>query len=660
MNTVNRFFQFSLVGMLASGYIAIAGSGYLSLPVLLVAAAALIGRAMLIFFQQEIKIPGSWVTAATSAYIVFLGIDYYWISREFLTVTVHLVIFLAVVKLFTAKTRRDYFYLEVIALLEILAASMLSTNASFFVGLALFLFFAVATFASAEIRRSSTVQQQVIRSEKRVGWRLSILTGSVTLGILGLACVMFFLLPRTARAAFQHLISERYHIAGFSNEVNLGRIGELKRRQTPVAHIRVFEDSGRIPPMRWRGSALRTFDGHRWMNPPTETGEMLRPQGGLIQLADDNQRRKEGRRIAYEVNLQTIVSDTLFVAGTPEFLQINAPYIRRTSDDGLKAAFNTQNGLRYVVYSYLDTPLAPPQMPTRSRIEHLILPPVDDRVIALARSLGTPQAIEKHLRESYGYSLDLPETLPEDPTAYFLFDRRQGHCEYFASAMAVMLRVINVPSRVVTGFSGGMQNDISGWYVLRAADAHSWVEAWVDGRGWVTFDPTPADPNASSFSIQAKWAMWVDAMDTFWRDWVLGYSLEHQLNLASRVEQTRFQFDFNTLPRKKELGIVVGIALAMIAVVFFFPRRWTISWQRRMAASDAERLYGQLIKILKRRGCERPKWMTPQEFASKLPDAPWRDSAVQFTSSYYDLRFGGKKEAADEMHQLLKKVKELV
>ncbi len=657
MNSINRFFQLSLTGMLASGYIAIAGAGYLSIYVLLMAATALLLKTVLILSHKEVHIPDSWVTLSTGICILFLIGDYLWLSQDFLTVTVHLVIFLAIVKLFTARTRRDFFYLQVISFLEILAASMLSTSASFFIGLAMFLFFAVATFASAEIRRSGTGQQIVIHGERRVNWRLSALTGSVTLGILCLASVMFFLLPRTARAAFQHLIAERYHIAGFSNEVNLGRIGELKQRQTPVAHIRTLDQSGGIPPMYWRGSALRTFDGRRWINPPADTGEMLRPQGGgLIQLASDDQRRREGKRMVYEVNLQTMVSDTIFVAGIPEFLQINSPYIRRMSDDGLKTAFNTQNGARYVVYSYLNSAAEPAALTHRSRIEHLILPPVDPRVIELARSLGTPDAIQRHLRSSYGYTLALPETLPEDPTAYFLFERKQGHCEYFASAMAVMLRVLNVPSRVVTGFSGGIRNEISGWHVLRTADAHSWVEAWIEGRGWVVFDPTPADPNAASFGIQEKWSMWVDALDTFWKDWVLGYSLEQQLSIVSRVEQKRMSFDFQALPFQK-IGLWVGAGLILIGLWFVIPRKWNFAWKRRLSIHEAERMYDQLLKILKKRGVERPAWMTPQEFAHQFPAAPWRDSAVKFTQAYYDFRFGGRTEAASEMQALLKQVR---
>ena len=97
-----------------------------------------------------------------------------------------------------------------------------------------------------------------------------------------------------------------------------------------------------------------------------------------------------------------------------------------------------------------------------------------------------------YLKTRFGYTLQLPRTPVNDPIANFLFERKQGHCEYFASSMAVMLRTLGIPSRVVNGFRSDEFNDLTGNYVVRAKDAHSWVEAYFPGYGWQTFDPTPA------------------------------------------------------------------------------------------------------------------------------------------------------------------------
>src|ERR1019366_5904852 len=111
---------------------------------------------------------------------------------------------------------------------------------------------------------------------------------------------------------------------------------------------------------------------------------------------------------------------------------------------------------------------------------------------------------ESYLRKNFSYTLELPKTDMRDPIANFLFRRKKGHCEYFASAMAVMLRTIGIPSRVTTGFAGGVYNPISGWYVVRASDAHSWVEAYLPRLGWTTFDPTPPDPNPPQLSLASR------------------------------------------------------------------------------------------------------------------------------------------------------------
>src|SRR5262249_13749516 len=122
-----------------------------------------------------------------------------------------------------------------------------------------------------------------------------------------------------------------------------------------------------------------------------------------------------------------------------------------------------------------------------------------------------------------------------DPLAEFLFERRQGHCEYFASSMAVFFRVLGIPSRVVNGFQTGEFNDVSGEYIVRASDAHSWVEAYFPGSGWVSFDPTPVAMGNS----QARWnraLLYLDALHQFWREWVVNYDASHQTHLAMNAQ----------------------------------------------------------------------------------------------------------------------------
>ena len=127
-------------------------------------------------------------------------------------------------------------------------------------------------------------------------------------------------------------------------------------------------------------------------------------------------------------------------------------------------------------------------------------PTLDTRIPTLAQSITAKAAnpydkanvIENYLRTRYSYTLELTGKPGADPLAQFLFVTNAGHCEYFASAMAIMLRTLGIPSREVNGFLPGEYNDLAGDYIVRASDAHSWVEAYFPGSGWITFDPTPA------------------------------------------------------------------------------------------------------------------------------------------------------------------------
>ena len=219
-------------------------------------------------------------------------------------------------------------------------------------------------------------------------------------------------------------------------------------------------------------------------------------------LADDDQRRRVGQRIGYHVRIDSIETDALFFADIPEVINIALPLLVRTPQDAYRTGFGFGSAAQYYATSFRRetsaSPFPVPPLAPSVATEHLLLPQVDRRMIELARSLDRggsttdrARVFERYLRTNFSYTTDLLKEEVSDPLAHFLFDRKAGHCEYFASAMAVMLRVVHIPSRVVTGFQSGAYNPITGWHVLRASDAHSWVEAWIPGQGWVTFDPTP-------------------------------------------------------------------------------------------------------------------------------------------------------------------------
>src|SRR5207302_4337115 len=132
-------------------------------------------------------------------------------------------------------------------------------------------------------------------------------------------------------------------------------------------------------------------------------------------------------------------------------------------------------------------------------------------------------------KREYKYTLELTWDPGDQPISTFLFSAKAGHCEYFASSMAILLRAAGIPTRIVNGFLMGEYNPVGDDYIIRQSDAHSWVEVYVPGHGWMEFDPTPADPNHSEFSLGMQMAHYVDAMELVWNSYVLVYDSSAQL-----------------------------------------------------------------------------------------------------------------------------------
>ncbi len=690
---VNRFFEFSLLGMLAAGYFAVLGSGFLDWPTAILTLLGLCVRALTVAGVIAFEPPPRVVAALAIAYMGFFPVDYYYISGTFLSATVHMVFFLAVLKLLTAKTPRDFGYLKAIAGLELIAAAVLSEGLSFLAYLAVFVLFAIATFASGEVRRAAGAHVVVSRGGlKAFPRRLGVVSACLFGGILFMTVCLFFVLPRTARAAFERFAPARYRLTGFSNRVTLGEIGRIKQSSAPVMHVRSYQGEGFLP-VKWRGAALAEFDGKTWFNPPGQE-QVVQVDDGQVVVRSATEGAARGPNLVYQVHLEPLLSDTLFFAGTVETIKIDVRYLRYSRGGGFHVAprFGIR-GLNYSAYGFLPNEWAPgrytAQLPLGALRELLSLPETTDpRIPELARQMtagaDTPaqkaRAIENHLRHDYGYTLELLSKPVADPLAYFLFERKKGHCEYFASSMAVMLRTLGIPSRVVTGFQSGVYNPMTGWQVIRASDAHSWVEAWIEGRGWTTFDPTPFDTSGGEAGVLSRLALLTDTATQFWNDWVMSYDLNHQMALASRMQEAgrsmRFtDFDDLALALKtgaregmRYLSLLIGILALAIVGILYGPAAMAW-WRRRRQArkiggglsdpSDATILYQQMLDLLAKRGVQKPAWYTPVEFARVVKTPQMAPLVEEATVAYNELRFGGRRDAAPRMLRVLEQIRQL-
>jgi hypothetical protein len=250
----------------------------------------------------------------------------------------------------------------------------------------------------------------------------------------------------------------------------------------------------------------------------------------------------------------------------------------------------------------------------------------------------------------------------------FLFDTRKGHCEYFASAMAIMLRNIGIPSRLVNGFRNGEYNRIGDNWIVRQYHAHSWVEAYFPPNGWIEFDPTPAQPPSSRTTLARIWNDVFDAVDLWWWERIVNYSassqynvvaslhyrsgklLEALRNMASRIyEEARKALASMVSPQTSPplMSVLVWVLLLLAAafLVFRLLRKRILKRIRPVLYRNKPQLYAgsfysEALEILSRYGIVRAPEQTPLEFAQSLKNHPGRAPLTELTRLYNIFRFG--------------------
>jgi hypothetical protein len=706
---VQRYFEVALYLLVVSGFATLVSTGGLDLPAVLLVGAAILFRGYLLATRRTLLIPETWTTRLTLGYVAFYLADYFVFSGVFVTATVHLVLFVMVVRLFSSKRDRDYYFLAVIAFLMVLAAAVLTVDSSFLLAFAAFMLMGVVTCILMEMRHASATATVRANSShdnlahQQMAFSLAGASPALAFMILLAAAAIFFVLPRISNGYLSAFARSNEISTGFSDRVQLGQIGEIQQSNSLVMHIQIDGDRHGAYDLKWRGVTLNLFDGKTWFNPHAQhVAPNLGGGGFLLSRAGAQGGRFQPAAavqfIHYQVLMEPLLSNVFFLAPTPNLLQGN--YRLVTMDNG-DAVFNLDPEHpinRYEATSDIAQP-GPGQLraasdayPPDILLNYLQLPRLDARVAPLARQISASAdnnydkaaAIETYLRTKFGYTLQLPRSVPLDPVANFLFERKQGHCEYFASSMAVMLRALGIPSRVVNGFRTGEFNDLTSQYLVRASSAHSWVEAYFPGYGWISFDPTPAAP-ATMRTGWGRSTLYLDALASFWREWVINYDAGHQYSLgreATRNSVEWLQRARNWARGKHEalLGVarrtertvsdsparwsIAGVAIAGLLVVGANARRlWRGVRSRRLAARPekspslaATIWYERMTRMLARRGWNKTPAHTPKEFLTSIQDESMRESVAKFTRHYESARFGGSALDAQRLPELYEEI----
>jgi transglutaminase-like putative cysteine protease len=617
---------------------------------------------------------------------------------------------LQVVRLATRRGAAHDQQVIVLALMHLIAGTVLGTSLSYglcFIG---FLVVAPGALVLSHLRREveGNYRQgardrtglpvdvpRILRSRRVIGRPFLVFTCLLSIPIFLFTSLIFVMFPRVGLSLLLLGQDRRERVVGFSDRVDLGGVGRL--RSDPTIVMRVEHPSlPAEPPVRLalylRGASFDRYNGHSWSR-TTNPGQTRADQIGnsvRIRRWPDPARDRRLR-----IDLQPIDPSVVFVPPDAAALTILSPgsvvpssapviYIGQEG----QFSYRTMNdaGLRYEVSLADGSEMPAPAMDPLTRARYLTVPAdLPPRVAELAKSwVGTEtdperraKRVEAALRKGYRYDLESPSGGAKNPLDDFLFVSRRGHCEFYSTAMAVMLRTQGVPTRNVNGFIGGTFNRFGRYYAVRQGDAHSWVEVWIEGKGFVRFDPTPPSDAAPQSEITGVLAFMRDMVEAAAQRWdrnVIGYDMKQQVSLLHAVRSRYGEFKSKNKvastmlasPRRAALS-VLGVGLLIGGGVYFWRRRGKVRpkqaapGQEETQKRETAELYRALDAALLQRGAPRPSGTPPLTHARGLCRLghPAAETALRLTERYLLARFGKQAFSADERREFLREVREL-
>lgn len=542
----------------------------------------------------------------------------------------------------------------------LLASTAYRPGVLFLVAFVAYVVLATVALMVGHLRRKAERHQ--VR-EIPLGGSLMLTTGGLAGVILLVAAVVFVTFPRVARGWAGRGETLARSIAGFSDEVSIGAHGS-RIYGNPQIVLRVEFPNG--PPadlssLHWRGRSYDRFDGTRWTR-----SRGLPPSSGPTRWYRE---RWTGPWLEQKIFAAPLDVRVLF--GVHPVIGIEpANGIQPLFDNAGDFVYWGSGAPAYTAYSRLGAPpadslraasggYAPParyflQLPNR----------LDPRIPALADSLTAgldndfdkAVAIQRYL-QGFRYTLDLPATAREATLPWFLFERRAGHCEYFSTAMVVLLRAAGIEARNVNGFLGGEWSQFGNYLAVTQNQAHSWVEVWFSGYGWVTFDPTPAGVGGGGERLESWFwpgRIFFDAIQHRWNKWVLDYSAQSQVSILERwtalfddqptqaAERTRSETD----PHATLWG--AGALALLLLGGFWWARRGSTLVRRET------RMYLGLREACARAGVSVPPGLTPLALVERLRGgAPAAAGpAERVVELYLRARYGGRELGESELREM--------
>ncbi len=602
-------------------------------------------------FVNDKRIKPSTSLALSIFFTVFFLIDISLISRNLLYSGNHLLILLTLHRLLTLKNEKDYFLILLFSFLTLSSSGSISPNLSFLILFFVFVFLSIFSLTLLSLYKGN------FRIRKSVSSSLIRISLFSTIIVFLASPLIFFTIPRLG-IGFGTLIGANPPlVSGFTESVNLGDIGTIIENNRVVMRV-LTVGSREIPADHlWRGKGYNHFDGKGW------SSTIMASKGSEIK-----KRHKEKRTIAI-VNLEPIGTDVLFLPYNLEWIR-GIRVVKEDANGTISSPFGAYTKRTYTI-EFRNNPEKIIPFEETDLKPFLQLSEFNQNIFKLAKEIAgdlkdnelISRKIEEWFKREFRYSLNL---LPsQNPVEDFLFKWKEGHCEYFASSMAVLLRHLGIPSRVVNGFKRGDFNPTGGYYVVREKDAHSWVEVYIKGKGWMAFDPTPSIAASYKRSFFTKLRDAWDTVQFWWDRNFVTYSPQRQITIYFGLYENLREF----LKRVEKIKYLLVLFLLPL-----FPIIYILAKRKKKEVEDEEEkeyrprkvspvsFYNRFLKIAKSKGFSILEHETPFEFFERVKRNFFEIDDIYFiTDLYYKVRYGGlklKKDDIIKIENILRKLKE--
>jgi len=667
---------------------------------------------------------------------IYLMLDIFYVSGFFVLSFTHFLIIIQIIKLYLEKENRDFAQIYLISFMHLIVTSVLTTNIVFSVLFVIYILcatwvmilFHLKTEGSlwksknrfAENRRKNKAELKGLsnflqkndtllsfREKRFISGHFFFNTSVITLVILFLTVIIFLMIPRYSAGLFVSKLGKTSKLTGFSGKVNLNSIGSIKLDYSPVLRMELLNYQGGYDREFYiRGIAFDHYSKGYWKNKcersllfyANSNGDIYPTFGGDTSWMNS---------IIQKFTVEALDTRVLFHVYPLKSLKSKFKRLTLDSSSNAYTPYPYFRGAQYEVTSgLLPVYEKPPkvfksytrftescflnQSGINDKIRKLALniiekirnkekknyhkePRTDNRINPFLQA----KAIEMYLKENYQYTLNNPSGGKYDPVSDFLFNSKAGHCEYYASAMVLMLRSINIPARLVTGFKTNEWNDIGQYYLVRQKDAHSWIEAYFYPIGWYPFDPTPPimdEPlGLYGMTVNTTLGKYIDFIKMKWNSWVINYSFEAQKfafqKIKNKTKKMRNEFfKWVTIWRIKTRNFMLSKYISLktlfwlLAGLIFFGVLTHILYRYikttlffrsilKRKIKISVRFYAELLRILKRKGINRNPTHTPYEFLDQNIDKNSEEfeGFKIITDLFYKVRYGNKKLSSEEI-----------